>query len=167
MTPLPLKSTLPGIPVYGAQVLRVPGTRRCAITRPPMTEAGARAVEAMRSGVTLSPDVILGLMSAHLRNMECEVPWRPEAYITRDFRMSLDRLVMPLVVQTRLLRGRDGRYFAVLMEFVVYDARKSQLVGRSRAWGRSEQDHVLAASDAMRNVTTLSEFRDLLAAPSP
>lgn len=106
-------------------------------------------------------------MNTNLRNMQCEVPWRPEAYITHEFRMSLDRLVMPLVVQTRLLRGRDGRFYDVLMEFVVYDARKSRLVGRSRAWGRSERNHVLAAADAMRNVTTLGEFRDLLAAPSP
>ncbi|NQT92562.1 MAG: hypothetical protein HQ559_07365 [Lentisphaerae bacterium] len=167
VTPLPLKSSLPGIPVYGAQVLQLSTVRRCAVTLPPRTGAGEPAAgPSVQSSYTVSPEVILGVMSVNLHNMGCEVPWRPEAYITREFRLSLDRLVLPLVVQTRLLRARDGRFADVLMEFVVYDARTSRLVGRTRAWGRSEKNHALAAADAMRNVTTLNEFRDLLTAPS-
>jgi hypothetical protein len=141
----------------------------CCAAPVPLSYDGA--VGADSSATPTGPESFdLGLTAADLtRTVEqalqkvgCTIAAGQNDYITRDQRLSVNRIVVPRVVQTHYLRGREGAYQDALVELIVYDARTGAELGRASAWGRSDRAYADAVRNAVGNVTTLTAFHDIL-----
>ena len=186
VTPLPMMNTLPTIPTYGPEPLKYEGANPCVFAVQESVDYNPTIYRYIagynqQNGRPITNEVTLaaGLLCNWTKDAIVNVGYKPhvaEGYITRADRLALNRVLLPWVNSVRQLKGREGFYVDVEIGIVVYDPEKDVVIGRSTAWGRAtwiyaQNPRVMAnlykqidaaCLDALKNITTLQDFRALM-----
>ena len=84
-----------------------------------------------------------------------------DGYLTREKRLTLDRLVIPSLERINYLKYDGGAFYDVLMRFSIFDPVENVKLGDATAWGRSI-DILKAIQNAAKNVTAVEDYHRLL-----
>ena len=187
IAPLPLMNTLPSIPTYGGAPIKYDGVAPCVFTVQESVDynpvihryiAGynQQTRKPITNEVTLAAAVLCNWTQQAVINAGGYKPHVAEGYITRADRLAVKRVLLPWVNSVRRLNGREGFHVDAEVGIIVYDPEKDVVVGRVGAWGRATWIHAehprvmpdfyklidAACLDALKNITTLQEFRSLM-----
>lgn len=164
---LPKLAELPPLPAYGSQPLACSKPVNCAISVPGSYDGQLRysvkqGNQTVQQSFPMPAEQIVSALKPALEGMNCSIVVDECDYITREQRLSVSRIVIPQIANTRLLRGSDGAYHDVLLHVAVYDPAEQAELGSVDVWGRSSTFYNLALNEAVSNLVTMEEFKNLL-----